>query len=257
MRDLVLVVAVSVARPTAMFLITPFLGRGVLTGLARNGVILALSLPVMPLVFATRPEELATSGLLLVLSLVLKEMLIGFLLGLPFAVLSWGLEAAGFMIDNQRGSTMASSLNPATGDQSSPVGILLAQVYTVWLFTTGGFLLLLSLLYQSHRVWPVWMLLPPLSPGLPWDMLAMLDKVMRLTVLMAGPALIAMFLSEFGLALVSRFAPQLQVFFLAMPLKSAVGILLLVLSLGIVLGQAREQMVMPAAQIEQVRSWLQ
>ncbi len=46
---------------------------------------------------------------------------------------SWGMEAAGFFIDNQRGSTMASSLNPATGNQTSPVGILLGQAYTTWL----------------------------------------------------------------------------------------------------------------------------
>jgi len=39
--------------------------------------------------------------------------------------------------------------------------------------------------------------------------------------------LLAMFMAELGLALVSRFAPQLQVFFLAMPIKSALGILVL------------------------------
>jgi type III secretion protein T len=38
-----------------------------------------------------------------------------------------------------------------------------------------------------------------------------------------------MFLAELGLALVSRFAPQLQVFFLAMPIKSALALLVLVL----------------------------
>jgi type III secretion protein T len=40
--------------------------------------------------------------------------------------------------------------------------------------------------------------------------------------------IVAMFLAEFALALVSRFAPQLQVFFLAMPIKSGLSILLLI-----------------------------
>jgi type III secretion protein T len=50
---------------------------------------------------------------------------------------------------------------------------------------------------------------------------------MRTCVLIAAPVVIAMFLSEFGLALVSRFAPQLNVFILSMPIKSGVAIALL------------------------------
>jgi len=48
-------------------------------------------------------------------------------------------------------------------------------------------------------------------------------------LLFAAPAIVAMFLAELGLALVSRFTPQLQVFFLAMPIKSALALLVLVL----------------------------
>jgi type III secretion protein T len=44
--------------------------------------------------------------------------------------------------------------------------------------------------------------------------------------------MVAMFLAELSLALVSRFAPQLQVFFLAMPIKSALALLVLILYTG-------------------------
>ncbi|QIK37771.1 hypothetical protein GWK36_06985 [Caldichromatium japonicum] len=50
---------------------------------------------------------------------------------------------------------------------------------------------------------------------------------MALTVLLAAPVIIAMFLSEFALAMISRFAPQMNVFVLAMPVKSGVGMLIL------------------------------
>jgi len=50
-----------------------------------------------------------------------------------------------------------------------------------------------------------------------------------LALLLAAPVLIAMLMSELGLALVSRFAPQLQVFFLAMPIKSALALFVLVI----------------------------
>jgi type III secretion protein T len=48
-----------------------------------------------------------------------------------------------------------------------------------------------------------------------------------LAVLTGAPVLIAMFLAEMGLALISRFAPQLQVFFLAMGIKSALAMFVL------------------------------
>jgi type III secretion protein T len=60
-------------------------------------------------------------------------------------------------------------------------------------------------------------------------MLEQLNKIVLIAVLLSSPAIVAMFLAEMGLALVSRFVPQLQVFFLAMPIKSALAVLVLML----------------------------
>lgn len=256
LRELVAVGGIGMARGTAIFMVTPFLGRGVLTGLARNGVLAALALPALVLVFNTRPAALIDISLFTVMALALKETLLGALIGMPFAVLSWGIEAAGFMIDNQRGSTMASSMNPTTGDQSSPIGILLAQLYTVWIFVAGGFLLLLDLFYRSFAIWPAWEMLPRFGPDLVPGALGMLDRVMLLTLLISGPALMAMFLSEMGLALVSRFAPQLQVFFMAMPVKSAVGIFMLVISLGVIMQGVAQRLAEAPDFLLLIQDWL-
>lgn len=253
---LLAVVFLAVARTTALLLITPFLGRGVLTGMARNGVVLAFSLPVVPRLYGALPAQFDPSNLLLMGALLVKEMLIGLLLGLPVAAISWGVEAAGYVIDTQRGATSASALDPATGNQSSPLGILLAQVYTVWLFIGGGLLLVLDLLYRSHEVWPAWEFLPALSQELPRQMLHLLDSVLSLTFLVSGPALVAMFLSEAGLALVSRFAPQLQVFFLAMPVKSALGLLALALGLSVLQTAVAERLGTADSLLDMVRHWL-
>jgi type III secretion protein T len=55
---------------------------------------------------------------------------------------------------------------------------------------------------------------------------------MVLALLLAAPMLLAMFFAELGLALISRFAPQLQVFFLAMPIKSALGLFVMIVYAG-------------------------
>ena len=53
-------------------------------------------------------------------------------------------------------------------------------------------------------------------------------EAIKTAMLLAAPMLIALFLSEFGLGLINRFAPQLNVFFLSMPIKSAVAVLILI-----------------------------
>ena len=85
------------------------------------------------------------------------------------------------------------------------------------------------LLFESYRLWPVFQWWPPLGPDAALVALRMLDQYMLLSVLLASPVILVMFLSEVGLALMSRFVPQLQVFFLAMPIKSALAMLMFAL----------------------------
>jgi type III secretion protein T len=161
--------------------------------------------------------------------LVAKEVLIGGLIGLAIGTIFWGAEGAGFFIDNHRGAAIASSVNPLTGSESSPFGILFLQAFTVYFFASGAFLVFLGLVYDSYALWPPLSFLPQLPPDIVSFTLGLADKVMYLSLVLAGPVVIAMFMSELGLALISRFAPQLNVFVLAMPVKSGVALFILVL----------------------------
>ena len=66
---------------------------------------------------------------------------------------------------------------------------------------------------------------------------------MSYIVLFASPLIIAMFLAEFGLGLMNRFASQLNVFSLAMAVKSAVASVLIILYLSVLTGLLKEQFV--------------
>lgn len=226
LRVFLLTFAYALPRILGLFVLMPFLSRQILPGMLRMGVAVSLSLMVVPTVL---PLAAGTGDdALTIISVVVKETAIGFVLGFFVAALFWGVEAIGFFIDNQRGATMSSSMNPFTGVDTSPLGILLNQAVTVFFFSSGGFLLLLGGLYASYVLWPVASFWPDFRLADAVTFLGQLDRLMYVGIVLASPAILAMFLSELGLALVSRFAPQLQVFFLAMPIKSAVGILVLV-----------------------------
>jgi type III secretion protein T len=217
----------AAVRMMAILLVLPAFTRNAIPGLVRTGIATGLVLIVQPTVSAGL--DLAALGMLQSAFLVAKEVLIGGLIGLAIGTIFWGAEGAGFFIDNHRGAAIASSVNPLTGSESSPFGILFLQAFTVYFFASGAFLVFLGLVYDSYVLWPPLSFLPQLPPDIIDFTLGLADKVMYLSLVLAGPVVIAMFMAELGLALVSRFAPQLNVFVLAMPVKSGVALFILVL----------------------------
>jgi type III secretion protein T len=223
-------------RMLAAFAVLPFMGKSVMGGaIIRNGVVASLALMVFPVMdHQLDGIKLEVANVMLI---ILKEVFIGVVIGYLATIPFWAIEAAGFFIDNQRGSTMASSLNPLSGSQASPIGILLVQAVTTVFFVSGIFLLFLSALYASYVTWPVTSFYPDwLNSDAPLFFIKQMDILITLTVIFSAPAIIAMFLSEFGLGLISRFSPQLNVFFLAMPIKSAVAIAVLMIYLTTLIG---------------------
>ncbi len=225
-QDFLMALAFAQPRTLAMLAALPIFHPQMVPRLMRMGVAAGISMVVAPTLMPHLQQGLPVAQMVLVLC---KEAFIGFVLGFALAIPFWAFEAVGFVIDNQRGASIASTLNPLTGNDSSPLGILFNQAFIVFFLVSGGFLLMLGLLYDSFQLWPVFHWSPTLRADTVPLMLAQLDRLMTLCMLYGAPVIVAMFLSELGLALVSRFVPQLQVFFLAMPIKSALALMVLVM----------------------------
>ena len=205
-----------------------FMGSNVLGGtLARNGVAAALSLIVYPVVSG----QLSNAGLthLAFAGAAVKEFLVGMLIGSVLMVVFWGIQAVGDFIDNQRGATMASSFDPMVGEQTSPLALFLVQCLIAVFFCTGLFMVFLHGVYQSYEVWPATSFWPKIDRHAVDFFVTQFTLISLLAVVVGGPVVIAMFFAELGLGFVGRFAPQLNVFFLSMPIKSAIAALVLIL----------------------------
>jgi type III secretion protein T len=250
-----LALSLASARLAAFFLVLPLLSRSLITGLVRNGVVASMALVLQPAVRAGIGEEAPPA--LELLAILGKEVMLGAGLGFAMGAAFWGVEGAGFFIDNQRGAAIAGSIDPLSGSDSAPLGIAFLQIFTAYVFVSGGFLTLLGLVYDTYAVWPVLTFWPRLPPETAPFFLAVADKVMRLTVLLAGPVFIAMFAAELALALVSRFAPQLNVFVLAMPVKSGVAFFLLILYLPFLMEYMATQWRENGATMEALRRLLE
>lgn len=218
-------------RALAMFLVLPLFKSELMPGIVRTSIVIAVTFIVLPVV---QPQIAAAGTLSAVqhMALILKEAFVGFVLGFLIAIPFWTMEAVGFLIDNQRGASISDTLNPLTGSDTSPLGLLFNQVFLIYFLLSGGMQLVLGILYDSFHYWSVMSWVPRLHIDFSTFFLGQLDRLVRFAVILGAPVLILMFVAEFGLALVNRFTPQLQVFFLAMPIKSALAFFILVLYIG-------------------------
>ncbi len=229
----ILAAVLAMARIGGGFAICPALTESMIPGAARRAATLGFSALAIPFIHAAMPPGEPTWWMFAILAA--REALIGFLIGFFAAIPFWVAENVGNFIDNQRGATMGEVYSPLSGAQVSTTGIFFTQLVSTVFFVSGAVFLFLGALYKSYAVWPVFVEGLSFAPDAPVQILGALDGMLRTTVVISAPVIIVMFLATLGLGLVNRTAPQLNVFFLSMPVKSALGIAMLIVYLPFIM----------------------
>jgi type III secretion protein T len=230
-----LVHVVGYVRLLTFFFLVPFLGGNAIPGQLRIALAFILSLLVYPTFASLTPPS--GTGFVIWLAVTLgKELLVGLLLAYVVSVIFWVMLSAGFLLDNQRGASMA-QVQEATSDESTSIfGSFMEQITVYLMFSTGAFIHILVLPLLSYGVCP---------PGFPLDfgradalvlfMVEQFARLLILTVVFSAPIVLVCLFSDLALGVVNRFSPQLNVFFLSMPIKSALGLAVILLYLGVLL----------------------
>ncbi len=179
------------------------------------------------------------------LALGLKEVLVGFFLGffitIPFQI----AQSAGTLIDHQRGSATMMTQDPSLSVQTSPIGQLYNYVLIAIYFLAGGPILFLDAVMQSYTLIPpdqflsLQFLKESSFFSVTW--LHLLTYLMSMAIQLSAPALVALLMAETFIGIANRLAPQVQVSFLLMSLKSMIGILLLWVSWFVILRQMEKE----------------
>ena len=230
-------VALTLPRVLAIFTVVPFFSTAMIPGLARAGLTLTVATFMSPAAGDMPPLSV---GLWLLIAA--KEALIGTLLGLGFGVFIWAIQSVGELIDFQTGSGNAAYFDPLGGHQSGPMSQLLGWLVIVLFFSAGGLAALLGAMVDSYRLWPVASFFPKLDAVLEQFVVHQGDTLFNWIVKLAAPVIFVLLLAELGMGLVSRVAPQLNVFVFAQPLKSVLATLMLLLFLGLVYSSLQEFM---------------
>ncbi len=193
----------------------------------RLRVVAAASIAVLvaPLVPPGQPADLASPDGWLV---VASEALIGFAIGFVARTTLAAVELAGEAIGLQMGLSFAGFFDPDSG-QLNAVSRLLNTLSLAAFVAVNGPVLLVAAVVRSFEVIP-----PATSLG---DWLVRLQPaslgagVFELGVMIALPFMALLLFVNLGLGVVSRIAPQLNIFAIGFPVTIGAGLVLLALGL--------------------------
>lgn len=216
------------ARLGSAFVILPGFGEAYVAPRLRLVVAVAVTLAVTPMVADRLP---ALPGSLWTLSgIVGAEIGIGLLIGSIARILLLALSTAGTAIALQTSLANALSTDPASAQQSAIVANFLMALGLILVFVTNLHHHMLRALVDSYAMFP--------PGGLPdlGDVAAAITRTVAdsftLSVQVAAPFLVVGTVFYVGLGLLARLMPQVQVFFIAMPLQVLLGLFLLMLTLS-------------------------
>jgi flagellar biosynthesis protein FliR len=159
---------------------------------------------------------------------------IGAVLGLTARLTIAALQVAGSIVAQQLGLGFVTAVDPTQGEQGAILGNFLAVLAVTLIFVTDLHHLIIAALNDSYS------LFRPGEIPLFGDVAALFTQTVagafRVGVQLSAPFLVFGLLFNLGLGVLSRLMPQMQVFFVGLPLSILIGFLILILVIGAMMG---------------------
>jgi flagellar biosynthesis protein FliR len=210
------------ARIGAMVMLLPGLGESNIPVRIKLAIALLLTLIILPLHRADYHIDMNSMSALLVL--MIYEILIGIVLGATARVTLAALQVSGAVIAQQLGLGSITSVDPTQGQQGVLIGNFLTLLGITMLFATDSHHLVIAALNDSYSVF---------SPGeaMPsGDVAALATRAFaaafRLGMQLSAPFLVFGLVFNVGLGVLARLMPQMQVYFVGVPLSIMAGFLI-------------------------------
>ncbi|NWG25965.1 MAG: flagellar type III secretion system protein FliR [Pseudorhodoplanes sp.] len=220
------------ARIGTMVMLLPGLGEMSVPVRVRLTVALVLAAIFLPLHRQAYAIDLRSFGP--VLQLLFQELLIGAVLGLTARLTISALSVAGAVVAQQLGLGFVTTVDPSQGQQNVIFANFLTMLGITLVFATDLHYLVIAALNDSYRLF---------APG---ELIRFGDIASLLTrtvatafsvgVQLSAPFLVFGLLFNLGLGILSRLMPQMQVFFIGLPLSILLGFLILLAVVGAMMG---------------------
>ncbi|MBC3955411.1 flagellar biosynthetic protein FliR [Pseudomonas triticifolii] len=218
-------------RIVALLMTMPIIGTTLVPRRVRLYFAVAVTVVVAPVLPAMPPVQALDLSALLLIG---EQIIIGAGLGLSLQLFFHAFVVAGQIISMQMGMGFASMVDPTNGVSSATIGQFFTMLVTLLFLAMNGHLVVLEILVESFTTMPVgsgllvnnfW----ELANGLGW----VLSSGLRLVL----PAITALLVISIAFGVMTRAAPQLNIFSIGFPLTLVLGMVILWMTMGDILNQ--------------------
>src|SRR5437870_5881349 len=220
------------ARIGIMVMLLPGLGEMSVPSRVRLSVALVLAAVLLPLHRDAYQIDLRTFGP--VASMLAQEMFVGALLGFTVRLLTSALQVAGSVIAQQLGLGFVTAVDPTQGQQSVIVANFLTMLALALVFAADLHHLVIAALNDSYALFRPGEI--PLVGDVAAHTTATIALAFKIGVQLSAPFIVFGLLFNLGLGVLSRLMPQMQVFFIGVPLSILIGFLVLLVAVGAMMG---------------------
>ena len=220
------------ARVGTMIMLLPGIGEMNLPSRVRLAMALVLTAILLPAHQSAYAVDLKALGP--VLLVLFQELLVGAVLGLTARMAISALQVAGFVVANQLGLGFATAVDPTQNQQGIIVGNFLSVLGITLIFATDLHHLVIAAMNDSYTIFAPGEI--PLVGDVAQHLTRIVATAFRIGIQLSAPFLVFGLLFNLGLGILSRLMPQMQVFFIGLPLSILLGLLLLLLVIGAMMG---------------------
>jgi flagellar biosynthetic protein FliR len=223
----------TLARIGAMVALMPGVGESNLPARVRVSIAMVLTILMLPLHQKAYTVDLTAIGP--VLLLLVQELIIGAVLGLTARLAMSALQVAGFVIAQQLGLGSLTGIDPTQGQQQGIlVGNFLTLIAVTLIFTTDLHHLVIRAMNDSYTIFKPGEM--PLAGDTAKHITEVVTVAFRIGIQLSAPFLVFGILFNLGLAVLGRLIPQIQVYFIGLPLSIMLGLSLLIVVIGAIMG---------------------
>ncbi|NNM81384.1 MAG: flagellar biosynthetic protein FliR [Burkholderiales bacterium] len=213
-------------RILALVAAAPVLGHATVPARVKVALAAAITVLVAPIL---DPAPKIDPGSIPGLLVIAQQMVIGAAMGLAMQIVFVAVEMAGNITGLQMGLGFATFYDPSSGGSTAVISQYMNLVATLIFLALNGHLMMISAIVDSFSVFPVG---DHLMSGQGW--LAIVywgERIFSAGLFLSLPMLAALFITNMALGILTRAAPQLNIFAVGFPVTLAVGLGLLALSL--------------------------
>lgn len=210
-------------RMTGMFILAPVFGNAHIPTRVKTGFAAVTAVVVTPIQMQRAVG--ISPDLLTLVGIVIKELLVGAVIGYVALLVFAGVQLAGQVVDMQIGFGMANIVDPAAGTQVTVLGQFKFLIATLAFLAVNGHHHILIAVARSYDIVPL------AGVGLSRDLFYLVTqeyaKVFSIAVRLALPVTAAVMIGEAALGVMARAVPHMNVLMVGFPLKIATGIMAL------------------------------